>query len=99
MGKCQVEDLVTVLSHRCTKININARDTIVAVEQLLPQELISGNSQPLSAGQTSSQHSIIGQMQENFQNQAVWQNLATLHTNILGSTRIQYMSMMLYESK
>lgn len=64
-----------------------AGDAVVAVEQLLPQELISGDSQPLSAGQTSSQHSIMGQTQEDLQHQAVWQNWATLHNNILGNTR------------
>uniref|UniRef100_H2VF02 Uncharacterized protein n=1 Tax=Takifugu rubripes TaxID=31033 RepID=H2VF02_TAKRU len=35
-----------------------ARDAIVSVEQLPPKELISGDSQPLPAGQASSQHSI-----------------------------------------
>lgn len=60
-----------------------ARDAVVAVEQLPPQELISGDSQPLFTGQTSSQHSIIGQTKEDLQHQAVRQNLATLHPNIL----------------
>lgn len=60
--------------------------TIVAVEQLPPKELISGDSQPLSAGQTSSQHGFMGQMQEDLQHQAVRQNSATLHPNILCNT-------------
>uniref|UniRef100_A0A8C9YQE8 Uncharacterized protein n=1 Tax=Sander lucioperca TaxID=283035 RepID=A0A8C9YQE8_SANLU len=50
---------------------------------LPPKELISGDSQPLSAGQTDSQHGIVGQTQEDLQHQAVWQNWATLHPNIL----------------
>uniref|UniRef100_A0A8C4DIY0 Uncharacterized protein n=1 Tax=Dicentrarchus labrax TaxID=13489 RepID=A0A8C4DIY0_DICLA len=55
---------------------------VVAVEQLPPKELISGDSQPLPAGQTSTQHGIMGQTQEDLQHQAVWQKCATLH-NIL----------------
>lgn len=56
---------------------------VVAVEQRPPKELISGDSQPLSAGQTSSQHGIMGQTQEDLQHQAVRQNRFTLHPNIL----------------
>uniref|UniRef100_A0A3Q4MFA1 Uncharacterized protein n=4 Tax=Pseudocrenilabrinae TaxID=318546 RepID=A0A3Q4MFA1_NEOBR len=63
-----------------------AGNAVVAVEQLPPQELISGDSQPLSAGQTSSQHSIMGQTQKDLQHQAVRQNWATLHPNILSNT-------------
>lgn len=66
-----------------------AGNAVVAVEQLPPQELISGHSQPLSAGQTSSQHSIVGQTQKDLQHQAVWQNWATLHPNILKNTYMQ----------
>uniref|UniRef100_A0A3B4VQ82 Uncharacterized protein n=1 Tax=Seriola dumerili TaxID=41447 RepID=A0A3B4VQ82_SERDU len=102
----QVEDLVAVLSQR---LNLHTRDTVkqtlelsvvsgyragdavVAVEQLPPQELISGDSQPL----------IMGQTQEDLQHQAVWQNWATLHNNILWKTHphTQHVHVMLYESK
>uniref|UniRef100_A0A672ZI97 Uncharacterized protein n=1 Tax=Sphaeramia orbicularis TaxID=375764 RepID=A0A672ZI97_9TELE len=86
VGESQVEDLVAVFSQRLnlhTRDTVKqtlelpiprdgrSRDAIVAVEQLPPQELISGYSQPLPAGQTSSQHSIMGQTQENLQHQAV----------------------------
>lgn len=60
-----------------------ARYAVVAVEQLPPKELISGDSLPLSAGQTGSQHSIIRQTHEDLQHQAVWQNWDTLHPDIL----------------
>lgn len=60
---------------------------IVTIEQLLPKELISGNSQPLSAGQTSSQHSIMGQQHEDLQHQAIWQRWHILHPNILRSQK------------
>uniref|UniRef100_A0A3Q0SPN6 Uncharacterized protein n=1 Tax=Amphilophus citrinellus TaxID=61819 RepID=A0A3Q0SPN6_AMPCI len=66
-----------------------AGDAVVAVEQLPPQELISGHSQPLTAGQASSQHSIMGQTQKDLQHQAVRQNWATLHPNILRNTYMQ----------
>lgn len=60
-----------------------ARYAIVTVEQLLPEELIPGNSQPLSAGQTSFQHSVMGQQHEDLQHQAIWQHWHILHPNIL----------------
>uniref|UniRef100_A0A8C7YU65 Uncharacterized protein n=1 Tax=Oryzias sinensis TaxID=183150 RepID=A0A8C7YU65_9TELE len=47
---------------------------VVVVEQLPPQELISGDGLPLSAGQTGSQHGSVRQTQEDLQNQAVGQN-------------------------
>uniref|UniRef100_A0A667Y756 Uncharacterized protein n=1 Tax=Myripristis murdjan TaxID=586833 RepID=A0A667Y756_9TELE len=75
VGESQVEHLVMVLSHRCTKTEHRAGDAVVAVKQLPPQELISGDSQPLSAGQT-----------KDLQHQAVRQKWATLHSNILGNT-------------
>lgn len=56
---------------------------VVAVEELPPQELISGDGLPLSAGQTGSQHGIVGQTQEDLQHQAVWQDWDTLHPDIL----------------
>lgn len=59
---------------------------VVAVEQLPPKELISGDSLPLSAGQTSSQHCIMGQTQEDLQHQAIRQNWDTLHPDILCTT-------------
>lgn len=62
-------------------------DPVVAVEQLPPEELISGNSQPLPAGQTCSEHGIMGQTQEDLQHQAVRQNWATLHPNILHAAK------------
>uniref|UniRef100_A0A3B4X7R3 Uncharacterized protein n=1 Tax=Seriola lalandi dorsalis TaxID=1841481 RepID=A0A3B4X7R3_SERLL len=58
-----------------------AGDAVVAVEQLPPQELISGDSQPL----------IMGQTQEDLQHQAVWQNWATLHNNILPTQSIRHL--------
>lgn len=73
-----------------------ARYAVVAVEQLPPKELISGDGLPLSAGQTGSQHSIIRQTHEDLQHQAVWQNWDTLHPDILShrqthneSTRVE----------
>uniref|UniRef100_A0A3Q3MA73 Uncharacterized protein n=1 Tax=Mastacembelus armatus TaxID=205130 RepID=A0A3Q3MA73_9TELE len=95
-----MEDLVAVLSQRLNlhtgdTVKETAGDAVVVVEQLLPQELISGHSQPLSAGQTSSQHSIMGQTQEDLQHQAVRQNLVTLHPNILCNTNT--MGAMLYK--
>lgn len=56
---------------------------IVTIEELPPKELISGNSQPLPAGQTSSQHSIMGQQHKDLQDQAIWQHWHILHPNIL----------------
>lgn len=56
---------------------------IVSVEQLPPKELISGDSQPLPAGQASSQHSIVGQQHKDLQHQAIRQNWDILHPNIL----------------
>uniref|UniRef100_A0A671YW99 Uncharacterized protein n=1 Tax=Sparus aurata TaxID=8175 RepID=A0A671YW99_SPAAU len=64
----QVEDLVTVLSQR---LNLHTGDTVketselpvprhIAVEQRPPKELISGDSQPLPAGQPGSQHGVMG---------------------------------------
>uniref|UniRef100_A0A3B5B488 Uncharacterized protein n=1 Tax=Stegastes partitus TaxID=144197 RepID=A0A3B5B488_9TELE len=100
MRESQVEDLVAVLSQ---SLHLHTWDTVeqtfelpvprhtwyavVAVEQLAPQELISGDSKPLSAGQTGSQHSIVGQTQEDLQHQAVWQSWAPLHPNILTRKR------------
>lgn len=60
---------------------------VIAVEQLPPKELISGDSLPLSAGQTSTQHGIMGQTQEDLQHQAIWQNWDTLHPDILFTTK------------
>uniref|UniRef100_A0A8C5BB71 Uncharacterized protein n=1 Tax=Gadus morhua TaxID=8049 RepID=A0A8C5BB71_GADMO len=54
-----------------------AGDAVVAVEQLSPQELISGDSQPLSTGKEDLQH------------QAVWQGWATLHADILRIKRCE----------
>uniref|UniRef100_A0A674DA82 Uncharacterized protein n=1 Tax=Salmo trutta TaxID=8032 RepID=A0A674DA82_SALTR len=83
MGEGQVEDLVMVLFQsldlhtgdtvKQTVSGHRAGDPIVAVEQLPPQELISGHCQPLSAGQASTQHSVMGETQEDLQHQAVWQ--------------------------
>lgn len=61
----------------------SARDAVVAVEELPPQELISGDGLPLSAGLTGSQHSMVGQTHEDLQHQAVWQDWDTLHPDIL----------------
>uniref|UniRef100_A0A3B5L138 Uncharacterized protein n=1 Tax=Xiphophorus couchianus TaxID=32473 RepID=A0A3B5L138_9TELE len=54
---------------------------------LPPQELISGDRLPLSAGQAGSQHGIVGQMQEDLQNQAVRQTWTPIHPNILEHTQ------------
>uniref|UniRef100_A0A8C6VUL9 Uncharacterized protein n=1 Tax=Nothobranchius furzeri TaxID=105023 RepID=A0A8C6VUL9_NOTFU len=97
LGVAPVENLISVLSQRLNlHTGDTVKQTpelpvprqrpwnpVVAVEQLPPQELISGDGQPLSAGQTRSQHSIMGQTQEDLQNQAVRQNWTTLHLNIL----------------
>uniref|UniRef100_A0A3Q1BDZ6 Uncharacterized protein n=1 Tax=Amphiprion ocellaris TaxID=80972 RepID=A0A3Q1BDZ6_AMPOC len=85
--KSQVEDLVAVFPQRLhlhtgdaveqtleLPIPRHTWDAVVAVEQLPPQELISGDSEPLSAGLTGSQHGIVGQTQEDLQHQAVWQS-------------------------
>lgn len=66
------------------------RDAVVAVEQLPPKELISGDSQPLPAGQTCLKHIIMGKMQEDLQHQAVRQDWATLHPNILCTTHTSH---------
>uniref|UniRef100_A0A3B3D2Z5 Uncharacterized protein n=1 Tax=Oryzias melastigma TaxID=30732 RepID=A0A3B3D2Z5_ORYME len=65
--------------------------TVIVVEQLLPQELISGDGLPLSAGQTGSQHSIVRQTQEDLQHQAVGQKSRTLHPNILQNTSTSWL--------
>uniref|UniRef100_A0A3Q2D7K9 Uncharacterized protein n=1 Tax=Cyprinodon variegatus TaxID=28743 RepID=A0A3Q2D7K9_CYPVA len=61
----------------------SAQYPVVSVEQFPPQELISGHRLPLPAGQAGFQHSIMGQMQEDLQNQAVRQNWTPIHSNIL----------------
>uniref|UniRef100_A0A3Q3VJG2 Uncharacterized protein n=1 Tax=Mola mola TaxID=94237 RepID=A0A3Q3VJG2_MOLML len=77
----QAPELSVPRHGRCTKTQ--ARYPVVSVEQLPPKELISGHSQPLSAGQASAQHGIMGQTQEDLQHQAIRQNWDTLHPNIL----------------
>lgn len=67
-----------------TRVSRNgAQYPVVSVEQFPPQELISGHRLPLPAGQAGFQHSIMGQMQEDLQNQAVRQNWTPIHSNIL----------------
>uniref|UniRef100_A0A8C7HJQ0 Uncharacterized protein n=1 Tax=Oncorhynchus kisutch TaxID=8019 RepID=A0A8C7HJQ0_ONCKI len=93
MGEGQVEDLVMVLFQsldlhtgdtvKQTVSGHRAGDPIVAVEQLPPQELIFGHCQPLSAGQASTQHSVMRETQEDLKHQAVWQGWAIIHPDIL----------------
>uniref|UniRef100_A0A3B3YSW9 Uncharacterized protein n=1 Tax=Poecilia mexicana TaxID=48701 RepID=A0A3B3YSW9_9TELE len=98
----QVKHLVTVLPQRLDFHTRDAviqtlelpvprhgrsRYPVVTVEQLPPQELISGDRLPLSAGQAGSQHGIVGQVQEDLQNQAVRQNWTPIHPNILEHTQ------------
>uniref|UniRef100_A0A3P9PK92 Uncharacterized protein n=1 Tax=Poecilia reticulata TaxID=8081 RepID=A0A3P9PK92_POERE len=88
----QVKHLVTVLPQR---LDFHTRDaqkrTIIYLFlfffKLPPQELISGDRLPLSAGQAGSQHGIMGQVQEDLQNQAVRQNWIPIHPNILEHTQ------------
>lgn len=61
----------------------SARYAVVAVEELPPQKLVSGDGLPLSACLTGSQHGIVGQAHEDLQHQAVWQDWDTLHPDIL----------------
>lgn len=61
----------------------STRYAIVAVEELPPKELISGDSLPLSAGLTGSQHRIVRKTHKDLQHQAVWQDWDTLHPDIL----------------
>uniref|UniRef100_A0A3Q3FT98 Uncharacterized protein n=1 Tax=Labrus bergylta TaxID=56723 RepID=A0A3Q3FT98_9LABR len=84
LTESQVEDLVSVLSQG---LNLHTGDTVEQTPELPlpPKELIPGDSEPLSAGQTGFQHGIMGQTQEDLQHQAVRQNWDTLHTNILFS--------------
>lgn len=56
---------------------------IITIEQLPPKELISGDSQPLPAGQASSQNSIVGQQHKDLQHQAIRQRWDILHPTIL----------------
>uniref|UniRef100_A0A672IVN8 Uncharacterized protein n=1 Tax=Salarias fasciatus TaxID=181472 RepID=A0A672IVN8_SALFA len=97
VGEGQVQHLVAVLPQRLhlhagdaveqpleLPVPRHARDAVVAVEQLPPQELISGHGQPLPAGQPGAQHGAVRQVQEDLQQQAVRQNWATLHPDILG---------------
>lgn len=95
---CQVNDKVSVsVTARCTWMSGHrAWDAVVAVKKLFPQELISGDSQPLPACQTSSQHSIMGQTHEDLQHQAVRQNWATLHPIILQDIKGINMTMISY---
>lgn len=71
---------------------------IVAVEQLLPKELISGNGQPPPTGQTSSQHGVMGQTQKDLQHQAIWQHWEALHPNILWTAHHRNFGVMLCEN-
>lgn len=81
--KAAIEYLVS-----CTWVpGYRAWYAVIAVEQLPPEELISGDSLPLSAGQTSTQHGIMGQTQEDLQHQAIWQKWDTLHPDILCTTK------------
>lgn len=62
------------------------RDTIVPIEELSPEEFIPGHSQPLMAGEASTQDSIVGQMEKDLQHQAVWQGRDMCHPDILTSS-------------
>uniref|UniRef100_A0A3P8T9H5 Uncharacterized protein n=1 Tax=Amphiprion percula TaxID=161767 RepID=A0A3P8T9H5_AMPPE len=99
--KLLVEDLVAVFPQRLhlhtgdaveqtleLPIPRHTWDAVVAVEQLPPQELISGDSEPLSAGLTGSQHGIVGQTQEDLQHQAV----RKLESAALLNTRYSHLS-------
>ncbi|XDV20030.1 hypothetical protein PO909_025414 [Leuciscus waleckii] len=60
-----------------------ARDAVVAIEELPPEELIPRHGKPLMAGKPSAQHRLMREMQEDFQHQAVRQARATCHPDIL----------------
>uniref|UniRef100_A0A9R1SHN5 Uncharacterized protein n=2 Tax=Cyprinus carpio TaxID=7962 RepID=A0A9R1SHN5_CYPCA len=60
-----------------------AWDAVVVVEELLPEKLIPRHSKPLTTGEPSAQHSLMREMQEDFQHQAVRQARATCHPDIL----------------
>ena len=64
-----------------------AGDSVVAVEELSPQELVPGHGQPLVAGEPSAQHRAVGQVQEDLQHQAVRESRACSHANILPAYR------------
>uniref|UniRef100_A0A3Q2U0Z2 Uncharacterized protein n=1 Tax=Fundulus heteroclitus TaxID=8078 RepID=A0A3Q2U0Z2_FUNHE len=98
VGESQVENLVAVLPqglnfHTGDAViqtlelpvprHSRSRYAVVSVEQLPPQELVSGDRLPLPAGQAGSQHGVVGQMQEDLQHQAVRQNWTPIHPNIL----------------
>lgn len=51
----------------------SAWDTVVAIEQLPPQELVSRDSEPLATRQAGVQHRRMGETQEDLQHQAVRQ--------------------------
>uniref|UniRef100_A0A3B5QXB7 Uncharacterized protein n=1 Tax=Xiphophorus maculatus TaxID=8083 RepID=A0A3B5QXB7_XIPMA len=83
-----MDKTTTIILSIHTRVSRNgARYPVVTVEQLPPQELISGDRLPLSAGQAGSQHGIVGQMQEDLQNQAVRQTWTPIHPNILEHTQ------------
>lgn len=56
-----------------------ARDRVVAIEELSPQELVSRHSEPPVTCQTGVQHRRMGETQEDLQHQAVRQ----VHPDIL----------------
>lgn len=66
------------------------RDTVVAIEQLPPQELVSRHSEPLATRQPGLQHRRMGETQEDLQHQAVRQVRNTRHPDILWSIRINW---------
>uniref|UniRef100_A0A8C1YXT6 Uncharacterized protein n=2 Tax=Cyprinus carpio TaxID=7962 RepID=A0A8C1YXT6_CYPCA len=97
MGNCQMQDLImmflqslnlhtgnAVIQPFNTRVaRHRARDAVVVVEELLPEKLIPRHSKPLTTGEPSAQHSLMREMQEDFQHQAVRQARATCHPDIL----------------
>lgn len=61
----------------------SARDAIVVVEELLPEKLIPRHCKPLTASESSTQHCLMREMQEDLQHQTVWQARTTCHSDIL----------------
>uniref|UniRef100_A0A672JV19 Uncharacterized protein n=1 Tax=Sinocyclocheilus grahami TaxID=75366 RepID=A0A672JV19_SINGR len=70
-------------THWVSRKRHRARDAVVVVEELLPEELIPRHRKPLTTGEPSAQYCLMREMPEDFQHQAVRQARATCHPDIL----------------
>uniref|UniRef100_A0A673KL28 Uncharacterized protein n=1 Tax=Sinocyclocheilus rhinocerous TaxID=307959 RepID=A0A673KL28_9TELE len=64
-------------THWISRKRHRARDAVVVVEELLPEEVIPRHRKPLTTGEPSAQYCLMREMQEDFQHQAVRQARAT----------------------